>query len=70
MSADPDVATAASFKVIEYAMKLSAQHKDNPKDDIIGALLRGTQREEGLVRRSSSGFPDADRGRQRIDPRQ
>lgn len=39
---------AASFKVIEYAMKLSALHKDNPKDDIIGALLRGTQREEGL----------------------
>jgi cytochrome P450 len=48
MSADPEVAMAASFKVIEYAMKLSALHKDNPKDDIIGALLRGTQREEGL----------------------
>lgn len=48
MSADPDVAMGASLKVIEYAMKLSAQHKENPKDDIIGALLRGTARAEGL----------------------
>ncbi|MEH6588360.1 MAG: cytochrome P450 [Halioglobus sp.] len=48
MSVDKEAAEMASFKVIEYAMKLSAQHQENPKDDIIGALLRGTDREEGL----------------------
>jgi cytochrome P450 len=48
MAANKDVAEAASFKVIEYAMKLAAQHEENPKEDIIGALLRGTKREEGL----------------------
>ena len=53
-SEDPDMAIskeeaeAASFKVIEYAMKLAEQHKDNPKDDIIGALLNGKGKEEGL----------------------
>ena len=51
---DPEMATTseaaemASFKVIEYAMKLAAEHRENPKNDIIGALLNGTQREEGL----------------------
>ena len=29
-------------------MKLAAEHQENPKDDIIGALLRGTERAEGL----------------------
>jgi cytochrome P450 len=48
MAVDKEAAEMASFKVIEYAMKLAAQHKENPKDDIIGALLRGTEREEGL----------------------
>lgn len=48
MSVDKEAAEMASFKVIEYAMKLAAQHQENPKDDIIGALLRGTDREEGL----------------------
>lgn len=48
MAASKEEAEMASFKVIEYAMKLAAQHKDNPKDDIIGALLRGTERAEGL----------------------
>ncbi len=48
MAVDREAAEAASFKVIEYAMKLAAQHDENPKDDIIGALLRGTKREEGL----------------------
>jgi cytochrome P450 len=48
MSADSAVAEAASINVITYAMQLAAQHKDNPKDDIIGALLNGTAREEGL----------------------
>ncbi|TDG14088.1 cytochrome P450 [Seongchinamella unica] len=48
MAVDQEAAQIASFHVIEYAMKLAAEHKDNPKDDIIGALLRGTEREEGL----------------------
>ena len=48
MAADKEAAEIASFHVIEYAMKLAAEHKENPKDDIIGALLRGTEREEGL----------------------
>ena len=48
MAANKDVAEAASFKVIEYAMKLAAENEENPKDNIIGALLNGTKREEGL----------------------
>ncbi|PLW68945.1 cytochrome P450 [Pseudohalioglobus lutimaris] len=48
MAVDKQAAEMASFKVIEYAMKLAAEHKENPKDDIIGALLRGTERAEGL----------------------
>ena len=48
MAADKDVAEAASFKVIEYAMKLAAENEESPKDNIIGALLNGTKREEGL----------------------
>ena len=48
MAVDREAAEAASFKVIEYAMKLAADQEENPKDDIIGALLRGTKREEGL----------------------
>jgi cytochrome P450 len=48
MAATKGDAEMASFKVIEYAMKLAAEHKENPKNDIIGALLNGTQREEGL----------------------
>ncbi len=46
-SEDPDMAVSkeeaelASFKVIEYAMKLAARHNENPQDDIIGALLTG-----------------------------
>jgi cytochrome P450 len=48
MAVDREAAEAASFKVIEYAMKLAAEHEVNPKENIIGALLRGTKREEGL----------------------
>jgi cholest-4-en-3-one 26-monooxygenase len=48
MAADKDVAEAASFKVIEYAMKLAAEHEEKPKENIIGALLSGTKREQGL----------------------
>lgn len=51
---DPDLAVSrevtemAAFSVIEYAMKLAAQHEENPKDDIIGALLKGTRDEQGF----------------------
>ncbi|KAA1191909.1 cytochrome P450 [Pseudohalioglobus sediminis] len=48
MAVDKEAAEMASFHVIEYAMKLAAQHEENPKDDIIGALLKGTQGEEGF----------------------
>jgi cytochrome P450 len=48
MAATEDVAAEASMKVVEYALKLAAEHETTPKDDIIGALLRGTQRTEGL----------------------
>ncbi len=48
MAASMEDAQMASFHVIEYAMKLAAEHKDNPKHDIIGALLNGTGKEEGL----------------------
>jgi cytochrome P450 len=48
MSAGQEEAEAASFKVIEYAMKLMEQHKTNPKKDIIGALLNGNGKDEGL----------------------
>jgi cytochrome P450 len=48
MAVDMDEAQAASFKVIEYAMKLMEQHKTNPKKDIIGALLEGNGKDEGL----------------------
>lgn len=48
MAADPADAEAASFKVIEYAMKLMEQHKSNPKKDIIGALINGNGKDDGL----------------------
>ncbi len=48
MAADKSEAEAASFKVIEYAMKLMEQHKISPKTDIIGALLDGNGKDDGL----------------------
>lgn len=48
MAADQAEAEAASFKVIEYAMKLMEQHKANPKKDIIGALIEGNGKDDGL----------------------
>ncbi len=48
MAASMEESQAASFKVIEYAMKLMEQHKTNPKKDIIGALLQGNGKDEGL----------------------
>lgn len=48
MAADREVAEAASISVITYAMQLAEKHKADPKDDIIGALLRGHGGVEGL----------------------
>jgi cytochrome P450 len=49
MSVGEEEAQLASLQIIEYAMKLAAQHKDDPKDDIIGALLNGKEGDKGLT---------------------
>jgi cytochrome P450 len=49
MSVGEEEAQLASLKIIEYAMKLADQHKKNPKDDIIGALLNGKEGDKGLT---------------------
>ncbi|MDB3856088.1 cytochrome P450 [Halieaceae bacterium] len=44
---DPDMATGpedgimASFKMLEYGKKMAAEQRDAPKDDLVGALLKG-----------------------------
>jgi cytochrome P450 len=48
MAADKEVAEAASINVITYAMGLAEKHKTEPKDDIIGALLKGNGTDQGL----------------------
>jgi cytochrome P450 len=48
MAVDQSVAEAASFEVIAYAMKLLEKHKANPQKDIIGALIDGNGKDEGL----------------------
>ncbi|HEB26348.1 MAG TPA: cytochrome P450 [Porticoccus sp.] len=48
MSVSKEDAEAASINVITYAMKLMAEHKEEPKDNIIGALLDGADGEEGF----------------------
>jgi cytochrome P450 len=48
MAAGKEDAEAASMHVITYAMQLAEKHKDNPQDNIIGALLRGHGGVEGL----------------------
>jgi cholest-4-en-3-one 26-monooxygenase len=48
MAVDQSVAEAASFEVIAYAMKLLEKHKANPQKDIIGALIEGNGKDEGL----------------------
>jgi cytochrome P450 len=48
MSAGKEAAEAASMNVITYAMQLAEKHKDNPQDNIIGALLRGHGGVDGL----------------------
>ena len=48
MAISEEQAQLASINVITYAMKLAEQHKNNPKNDIIGALLNGKGKEAGL----------------------
>jgi cytochrome P450 len=48
MAVNQEEAQLASLNVISYAMKLAEQHKTNPKNDIIGALLNGKGKESGL----------------------
>jgi cholest-4-en-3-one 26-monooxygenase len=48
MAVDKAASEEASFHVIAYAMKLMEQHRENPKKDIIGALLDGNGKDEGL----------------------
>ncbi len=51
---DPEMATTAeaselaSLNVIAYAQKLAQQHKEHPLKNIIGALLDGNGKDEGL----------------------
>lgn len=49
MAVDEEAAQEASVHVINYAIKLAEAHQADPKNDIIGALLNGTAREEGLT---------------------
>ena len=48
MAASKEESEMASIHVIEYAMKLMAKHKANPQKDIIGALIDGNGKDEGL----------------------
>ncbi|MBP6228886.1 MAG: cytochrome P450, partial [Pseudomonadales bacterium] len=48
MAISEEQAQLASINVITYAMKLAEEHKKNPKNDIIGALLNGKGKEAGL----------------------
>lgn len=48
MAASKEESEAASMNVIAYAMKLMERHKTKPQKDIIGALLDGNGKEEGL----------------------
>lgn len=48
MAASPEAAEEASVKIIEYAMMLAEQNRENPQQNIMGALVNGTAKEEGL----------------------
>ncbi|MEM9257302.1 MAG: cytochrome P450 [Pseudomonadota bacterium] len=39
----------AAFSIVGYALQLAEQQRDNPKDNIVGALLRGKDGETGLT---------------------
>ncbi len=52
---DPDLTTSetdgqmAAIELYMYADKVMAMHRENPRDDIVGALLRGTVEGENLT---------------------
>lgn len=48
MAVSEEAAQLASLNVITYAMNLYEQHKDKPQDNIIGALITGKGKEEGM----------------------
>lgn len=48
MAASQEDAEMASVEVINYALKLAEMHKDNPEDNIVGALTRGHGGVDGL----------------------
>ncbi len=48
MSESQQAAEEASMHVITYAMKLAEEHRENPRENIIGALLAGTEDEAGF----------------------
>jgi len=48
MAVNKEAAETASMHVISYAMKLMEKHRSNPQKDIIGALLEGNGKDEGL----------------------
>lgn len=48
MSDGPEAGQIASMHVAAYAAQLAEKHKADPKDDIVGALLRGHGGVEGL----------------------
>jgi cytochrome P450 len=49
MAENKAVAELASVNVITYALALAEKHKTNPKNDIVGALIRGHGGVEGLT---------------------
>lgn len=49
MAIDRSEAEAASAEVVNYAINLALKHEADPKDDIIGALLKGKDTEKGLT---------------------
>ena len=56
MAVSPEASQEASVKVIEYAMMLAEQHRQNPQNNIMGALVNGTAREEGLTTEEFTWF--------------
>jgi cytochrome P450 len=48
MAAGKEEAETASMHMITYAMKLAEEHRQNPQDNIIGALLEGSDTDKGL----------------------
>jgi len=49
MAVDEGASEEASANVIAYAMQLAEQHKNDPKDNILGALISGHGGVEGLT---------------------